>query len=99
MALALLDRGVVRIGLSLQDEITAIQPLFKRYDNVPASLADACLVRMSEMHPASRVFTLDSDFHIYRQHGRRVIPLIQPGWWRTCCISPARAAPRPRPAA
>jgi hypothetical protein len=34
---------------------------------------------MSEMHPASRVFTLDSDFHIYRQHGRRAIPLIQPG--------------------
>ncbi|MDZ7854842.1 type II toxin-antitoxin system VapC family toxin [Sphaerotilus sp.] len=78
MALALLDRGVVRIGLSLQDEITAVQSLFKRYDNVPASLADACLVRMSETHPASRVFTLDSDFHIYRQHGRRAIPLIQP---------------------
>ena len=58
----------------LQDKITAIQSLFKRYDNVPASLADACLVRMSEMHPASRVFTLDSDFHIYRHHAHPLRP-------------------------
>jgi uncharacterized protein len=43
------------------------------------ALLDRGVVRTSEMHPASRVFTLDSDFHLYRQHGRRVIPLIQPG--------------------
>jgi len=77
-ALALVQRGVVRIGLSLADEIGAVQALFERYDNVPASLADACLVRMSELHDRSRVLTLDSDFRIYRRHGRRVIPLIAP---------------------
>jgi predicted nucleic acid-binding protein len=57
----------------------AVKTLCERYDNVPASLADACLVRMSELYEPCRVLTLDSDFHIYRRHGRKVIPVIRPG--------------------
>jgi hypothetical protein len=33
---------------------------------------------MAELHSSSRVFTLDSDFRIYRRHGRQAIPLIFP---------------------
>jgi hypothetical protein len=40
------------------------------------SLADACLVRLSELRADSEVMTLDGDFTIYRRHGRQVIPLI-----------------------
>jgi uncharacterized protein len=50
----------------------------QRTVNVPASSADACLVRMSELHDRCRVFTLDADFHMYRRHGRKVIPLLTP---------------------
>jgi len=78
-ALALVNRGVVRVAMSLGDEIAPVQALFERYDNVPASLADACLVRMSELFARSRVFTLDADFQVYRRHGRRVIPVLSPG--------------------
>ena len=60
-ALAVIARGVVRVGMVLGDEITPVQALFERYDNVPASLADACLVRMSEPYERCRVFTLDAD--------------------------------------
>jgi uncharacterized protein len=77
-ALALVSRGVVRVGMTLGEEITAVQALFERYDNVPASLADACLIRLSELYERSRVMTLDADFHIYRRHGRKVIPVIRP---------------------
>jgi hypothetical protein len=42
------------------------------------SLADACLVRMSELRVSASVFTLDSDFLIYGRHGREAIPLIIP---------------------
>ncbi len=78
-ALALVARGGVQVGMTLAHEITTVQALFERYDNVPASLADACLVRMSELHDRCRVFTLDADFAIYRRHGRKVIPLLRPG--------------------
>jgi uncharacterized protein len=75
---ALLDRGVIRIGLNLQDEHSDLRALMHRYRNRPMSLADACLVRLSEMHASSEVFTLDSDFRIYRRHGNKVIPVRMP---------------------
>ena len=78
MALALIERGVVRMGMALGEQLGAVKTLFERYDNAPASLADACLVRMSELYEPCRVLTLDSDFHVYRRHGRKVIPLIRP---------------------
>ena len=65
--------------MSLADEIAAVSSLFDKYDDVPASLADACLIRLSELYDRSRVLTLDSDFHIYRRHGRKAISLIRPG--------------------
>jgi predicted nucleic acid-binding protein len=77
-ALMMIERGVVAVDFDLAHELTAVRGLFERYGNVPASLADACLVRMSELHPDSRVLTLDSDFSVYRRLGRRVIPLITP---------------------
>ena len=42
------------------------------------SFADACLVRLVERTDHASVMTLDSDFHIYRQTRRRVIPLLTP---------------------
>jgi predicted nucleic acid-binding protein len=78
-ALALVERGVVRIAMSLTEQVVAVRALFERYDNVPASLADACLIRMSELHEPCRVLTLDSDFLIYRRHGRKIIPVLTPG--------------------
>lgn len=39
-ALALLERGVVCIGMTLGEQSAAVRGLFERYDNVPASLAD-----------------------------------------------------------
>jgi hypothetical protein len=33
---------------------------------------------MSEINPASHLFTLDSDFRVYRRNGRQMIPMIAP---------------------
>ena len=55
-----------------------VRKLFERYDNVPASLADACPVRMSELFEPCSILTLDSDFGIYRRHGRKTIPVMSP---------------------
>lgn len=50
----------------------------ERFRSVPMSLADACLVRMSELSSQAFVVTIDSDFTIYRRHGRQVVPLLAP---------------------
>jgi len=76
--LSLVNRGAVQIDFSLAEEITAIEELINRYENVPMSLADACLVRMTELYPESTVLTLDGDFRIYRKHRNQEIPVIMP---------------------
>ena len=76
--LNLIIRGLVVPEFSLATEIGAVQLLMKTYRNVPMSLADACLVRMAEIHESSKVMTLDSDFVIYRKSRRKVIPLLRP---------------------
>jgi len=63
---------------SLGEEATAVARLLARYSNVPMTLADACLVRMSERLAGSVVATLDRDFTIYRRHGRQIVPTIMP---------------------
>ena len=74
----LLQRKVIRVALSIDQEHADLRRLMHRYRNLPISLADASLVRLSELHRDSRVFTLDSDFRIYRRHGNKVIPLLIP---------------------
>jgi predicted nucleic acid-binding protein len=74
----LIVKGLVVVSFSLQAEARSIQQLLMRYANVPMALADACLVRLTEIHPESLLLTLDSDFQIYRRNGRSVIPVILP---------------------
>ena len=74
----LLQRGVLAIPFRLNEEANRLATLLARYASVPMSLADACLVRMSEQQGEGIVLTLDSDFLIYRKHGRQVIPVLMP---------------------
>ena len=76
---ALLERGVIRVGMQVEEEQADLRALLHRYRDRPMSLADACLVRLAELHARSQVFTLDADFCIYRRHGNKVIPVLMPG--------------------
>lgn len=73
-----LDRGLIQIDFSFIENRADTLRLIRRYDTVPMSFADACLVRMSELHRNAVVFTADKDFTIYRRSGRHVIPLLAP---------------------
>lgn len=74
----LVERGVLTVAQLFDSESASIGRMMRRYENVPMSLADACLVRLVELTSQSTLFTLDSDFAIYRQKGRRLIPLLAP---------------------
>ena len=76
--LDLVTRGVLQVAFRVDAELLALRTLLVKYRSVPMSLADACLVRMSELDPRAEVLTLDSDFTIYRRSGRLKIPLLMP---------------------
>jgi uncharacterized protein len=76
--LDLVGRGVVQLPFRLAAELPTVRRLMARYANVPMSLADACLVRMTELDSGTAVLTLDGDFRVYRRHRRKVVPTIMP---------------------
>lgn len=74
----LVESKIVQIPFHLDDEISSIRQLLMRYQSVPMSLADACLVRMAELYSGSVVLTLDRDFTIYRKNTNQIINLMTP---------------------
>lgn len=78
LVLQALQQGTLQVAFDVETEAAALEALMRRYSDVPMSLADACLVRLSELHQDCRVFTLDRAFTRYRRHGRHVIPLLAP---------------------
>jgi predicted nucleic acid-binding protein len=67
------------LHFDLSDQAAAVLALLKKYHDRDMDLADACIVRMSELMRDSRVITLDrSDFAVYRRNGRELIPQIVP---------------------
>ena len=76
--LIMAQRGFFRVAFDFNREQEALRGLLTSYADLPMSFADACLVRMSELHPEAAVWTLDRDFKIYRRNRRSSIPLISP---------------------
>ena len=65
-------------AFELRIEIEPILKLMQKYADVSMSLADACLVRMTETVADPILLTTDADFRIYRRHSRQVIPCVTP---------------------
>jgi uncharacterized protein len=76
--LELLARGIVKVAFRVEDHVQSVAKLMAKYASVSMSLADACLVRMSELDSQASIMTIGTDFRIYRRCGRQVIPLIEP---------------------
>jgi uncharacterized protein len=75
--------GDVLLALDYQKEADALHALLKKY-SPRMDLADASIVRLSELYPQHLVLTVDrSDFKVYRRFGKEVIPCDFPpqrGW-------------------
>lgn len=78
--LNLLERKLLVVHFHLEEELSAVIPLLDKYKNIPMSLADSCLVRMTEQINNSIVCTLDRDFTVYRKYKRKVIPTLMPDY-------------------
>jgi predicted nucleic acid-binding protein len=71
--------GAIAVQPMLPSETSPIRALLTRYRDRGIDLADACIIRLSELHAGCRVVTTDlRDFRVYRSHGRKAISLICP---------------------
>lgn len=76
--LEFIQTGAAQLEFNLADQFDVVRSLMARYANVPMSLADACLARMSELYADSLVLTTDSDFAIYHRNRNQIIPTLMP---------------------
>jgi predicted nucleic acid-binding protein len=73
-----IERQQLIVQFSAEQHWPDVRRLLRKYSDLPMSLADACLVRMTELAPDSQVFTTDRHFRLYRRHGRQLIALRAP---------------------
>jgi predicted nucleic acid-binding protein len=67
------------LAFDLSEQAAGVLSLLKKYAGRDMDLADACIVRMTELMRDCRVVTLDRlDFAVYRRNGRDLIPVIAP---------------------
>jgi predicted nucleic acid-binding protein len=75
----MVQAGEIVLDFDLTAQAASVLTLLKKYSDLDMDLADACIVRMSELVRDCRVLTLDrSDFSVYRRNGRDLIPIIAP---------------------
>lgn len=73
--LELLQRGALILDFNLAHEARPLLDLLNKYHDREMELADACLVRMSELNSQCKIWTVDrADFSVYRRHGRQTVP-------------------------
>jgi len=54
-----------------------LNELMVKYQDTPMDLADASLVVVAEALGTNKIFTLDSDFNVYRINGRKPFEIIR----------------------
>lgn len=69
-------RGDIAVATADRAAMGRISELMSRYADLPMDLADASIVELCERSRGARVFTIDSDFQVYRMRGKRGIPLV-----------------------
>jgi predicted nucleic acid-binding protein len=61
-----IERGILRVAPEQRDEWSRVAQLMGKYRDTPMALADAQLMALAEDLGGPPIFTLDSDFTIYR---------------------------------
>jgi predicted nucleic acid-binding protein len=75
----MIHAGEIVLAFDLAAQAASVLTLLRKYADRDIDLADACIVRMTELTRDCRVVTLDrSDFSVYRRNGRDLIPIIAP---------------------
>lgn len=66
----------LRIVDLTQASVARSAALMAKYVDTPMDLADATLVAAAEQLKVDRIFTIDTDFHVYRMSNRRGFNVI-----------------------
>ena len=73
-----MEDGDFVVAFDLAEQIAPVRGLLEKYKDQEMDFTDACIVRMSELFPDCKVFSVDGDFNVYKRFRNRPIPTIYP---------------------
>ena len=76
--LASIDEGILEIPFKLSESAASVRKIMKKYRDLQADFADACLIQMADQLDTGDILTLDSDFAHYRWRRNRTFHLLIP---------------------
>ena len=74
----MLASGAIQSDFASAAHLRELTTLIRKYQSLPMSFVDACLVRLAELHDGASVITVDSHFQVYRKNGDQPISLVMP---------------------
>jgi uncharacterized protein len=72
----MIERNALEVAGLSPDDVARARALMEKYNDTPMGIAEATLLAIAEAHGLKRVFTLDSDFRVYRHRGRESFEIV-----------------------
>jgi uncharacterized protein len=69
-------RGAFQIPFQLSRSAAPVRTILRKYRDLPAAFADACLIHLAEELGTGEILTLDRDFELYRWRRTRTFRLL-----------------------
>lgn len=73
-----IDQRSLEVAFHLGSEVREVAKLMRKYADLPADFADACLIHMADQFDTGEILTLDSHFKHYRWRRTRAFHLLIP---------------------
>lgn len=70
------EKGVFHIPFQLAQSAGRVKTILRKYNNIVADFADACLIDLADVVGTGDILTLDSDFYSYRWRRIRAFNLL-----------------------
>ena len=70
------ERNVFQIPFQLSQSAAAVRIILRKYRDLPAAFADACLIYPADQFSTADILTLDQDFNTYRWRRTRPFHLL-----------------------
>ena len=76
--IGLLRQETLQVAFDVEEQLPQLAVLIEKYGDQKMDFTDACIVRMTELFPDCIVFSVDSDFEVYRRFRNQPIPVVYP---------------------
>ena len=70
------EQGVFQVPFQIAQSAGVVKSIMRKYRDLPADFADACLIHLADVLDTGQILTLDSDFLSYRWRRTRSFELL-----------------------